>query len=192
MAYNTIYEKLTANPDDLIGAFAYIIYKQQKVDFYKSFAGRTPTPDEVKNFHAIASLDTSIAAYRAQGEAMAQAFLNASLDELVERTEADTRQDTLYKHIETVSSGLAAKLGVINDSLQAKRTVGGWARDVGGNLLVNLVTIFVIGAFVLGYKFMGELQQNAEQKAGLNSTTAAPANVGGAAKPAETVPPPKS
>ena len=191
MAYNTIYEKLTANPDDPVGAFAYIIYKQQKVDFYKSFAGRAPTPEEINNFHAIASLDTSIAAYRAQGEAMAQAFLNASLDELVERTEADTRQDTLYKHIETVSSGLTAKLGAINDSLQAKRTFLGWARDVGGNLLVNLVTIFVIGAFVLGYKFMGELQQNAEKKAGLNATTTAPANEARTEKPAETVPPPK-
>lgn len=65
MAYNTIYEKLIGNQDDPVGAFAYIIYKQQKVDYCKSFLGRAPTKEELDSFHAIASLDTSIAAYRA-------------------------------------------------------------------------------------------------------------------------------
>jgi hypothetical protein len=42
-------------------------------------------------------------------------------------------------------------------------------RDVTGNLLVNLVSIFVLGALLLGYKFTGELQQGVEKKSGLNS-----------------------
>jgi hypothetical protein len=169
MTFNTVYQKLTGDPNDLVGAFAYIIYKQQKVDFCKSSPNGTPSPEELKQFHAIASLDTSIAAYRAQGEAMAQAFLNASLDELVERTELDTRQDTLYKYIGTVEAGLDGKLQALSDSLQAKRTIAGWARDVSGNLLVNLATILVIGSLVFGYKFLGELQQNTEKKAGIAS-----------------------
>lgn len=170
MAHNAIYEKLTADPDDLIGALAYIIYKQQKVDFSRSFPGRNPTKEELEGFHAIAMLDTSIAAYRLQGEAMAQAFLNASLDEVVERTEADTRQDTLYKYVGSVSAALETRLSALNDSLNAKRTVAGWARDVAGNLIVNLVTILVIGALVFGYKFIGELQQQTEHKAGLGTS----------------------
>lgn len=40
----------------------------------------------------------------------------------------------------------------------------GWVRDVGGNLLVNLVSIFVLGALLLGYNFSAELQQGTEKK----------------------------
>lgn len=171
MAHNTIYEKLTADPNDPVGAFAYIIYKQQKVDYCKSFGGRDLTRDELNTFHAIASLDTSITAYRAQGEAMAQAFLNASLDELVDRTEVATRQDILYTQMETVKAGLEGKLTLIHGTLDAKRTFAGWGRDIAGNLLVNLVSIFVLGALVLGYRFSGELQQGAENKVGLGGAT---------------------
>lgn len=169
MVYNTIYEKLTADPNDLVGAFAYIIYKQQKVDYFKSFGGRELRREEVESFHAIAALDTSIAAYRTQGEALAQTFLNASLDELVERTEAATRKDTLHRQIDTVHAGLAARLAAISESLNARRTLSGWACDVAGNLLVNLVSIFVLGALLLGYRFCGELQQSAEKKVGVNA-----------------------
>lgn len=62
----------------------------------------------------------------------------------------------------------------MNAALGAKRTVWGWLRDVGGNLVVNIVTIFVIGAVVIGYSFLSELQQRTERKAGVN-TQAAPA-----------------
>lgn len=171
MAYSTVYEKLTADPDDAAGAFAYIIYKQQKIDYCKSFGGRAPTPQELDSFHAIANLDTSIAFYRVQGEALAQTFLNASLDELVERTQAATRQDTLYRQIEAFNVGLMDKLSAISDTLGAKRTLLGWVRDITGNLLVNLVSIFVLGALLLGYKFSGELQQGAEKKAELKAMT---------------------
>lgn len=167
MAYNTIYEKLTADPNDLVGALAYIIYKQQKVEFCKTTSGGNPSREEIERFHAIASLDASIAAYRSQAEAMAQAFLNESLDDLVQRTEAETRQDVLYKYIGTTNAGVQTQLMTVNAALAAKRTWVGWLRDVGGNLIVNVVTILVIGALVLGYKFVGELQQRTESKAGL-------------------------
>ena len=169
MAYNTIYEKLTADPNDLVGALAYIIYKQQKVEFCKITSGGNPSREEIERFHAIASLDASIAAYRSQAEAMAQAFLNEGLDDLVQRTEAETRQDVLYTYIGTTNSGVQAQLTAVNTALDAKRTLAGWARDVGGNLVVNVVTILVIGALVLGYKFIGEIQQRTEVKAGLGS-----------------------
>jgi hypothetical protein len=167
MAYNTIYEKLTADPNDLVGALAYIIYKQQKVEFFKTTSGGNPSREEIERFHAIASLDASIAAYRSQGEAMAQAFLNAGLDDLVQRTEADTRQDVLYRYLSTINTGLQRQLTTIDTMLSARRTWLGWLRDVGGNLVVNVVTILIIGALVLGYKFLGEVQHHTETKTGI-------------------------
>ena len=170
MAYNTIYERLTADPNDLVGALAYISYKQQKVEFCKATSGGSPSREEIERFHAIASLDTSIAAYRSQAEAMAQAFLNESLDDLAHRAETETRQDVLYRYIATVNADLQSQLTTINQALAAKRTWLGWLRDVGGNLIVNVVTILVIGALVLGYKFIGEVQQHAEIKAGVGTS----------------------
>ncbi len=101
---------------------------------------------------------------------MAQNFLNAGLDDLVERTEKETRDDVVYKRVESVNSELRAQLLSIDRSLQAKRTFWGWARDISGNLLVNLVTIFVIGVLAFGYQITGRLQLSAENKVGLGTT----------------------
>ncbi|MET0322815.1 MAG: hypothetical protein ABW069_19005, partial [Duganella sp.] len=166
------YEQLTADPNDLVGALAYIIYKQQKVEFFKSTAGGNPSREEIERFHAIASLDASIAAYRSQGEAMAQAFLNAGLDDLVQRTEADTRQDVLYRHLSTINTGLQRQLATVDAMLSARRTWLGWLRDVGGNLVVNVVTVLIIGALVLGYKFLGEVQHHTEATSGIGASGA--------------------
>ena len=42
MTYSSVYQRLTADPSDAIGVFAYVIYKQQKMEFCKSFGSREP------------------------------------------------------------------------------------------------------------------------------------------------------
>lgn len=172
MAYNTIYERLTADPNDLQGALAYIIYKKHKVDFYKSHTGGGPSQEEIESFHAIASLQTSLDLYRSQAEALVANFLNLALDEISERTANETRQDILYKHIGDVSVGLQTQLTTINDSLGAKRTLLGWLRDVSGNITVNIVTVIIIGAILIGTNALGDLQKAIEQKVGLGGQSA--------------------
>jgi hypothetical protein len=172
MTEDSVFQRLTADPNDAAGALAYIAYKRQKIEFCKSFGDREPTREELHGFHAVASLDTSIDAYRSQGEAIAESFLNASLDELAANAKAATCQHTLYRKIESGNVRLEEKLGAIAESIGAKRTLVGWLRDVSGNLLVNLVSIFVLGALLLGYRFSAELQQGAERKAGVSDTTA--------------------
>ena len=132
---NAIYETLIADLHDPVDVFAYIIYKQNKADFCRSFGADGPSAEALRQFPAIASLDTSIEAYRAKGAAMAQNFLNEGLDRLVRSS--------------------------VDRSLHARRTFGGWVRDVGGNLLVNLVTIAVIGSLVIGYQYSSRFQQGA-------------------------------
>jgi hypothetical protein len=191
MAYSPIYEKLTGDPNDLVGALAYIIYKQQKVEYCMSYPNSTPSRDDLDRFHAVAALPVSLENYRAQGEARVRKFLDAALDKVAERTESETRENILYTHIgststglqsqlttistglqsqlATISTGLQTQLASIDDTLAAKRTWLGWLRDVGGNLIVNVVTILVIGALVIGYQFLGNFQKHAEAKAGLNA-----------------------
>jgi len=56
VTYSSVYQRLTADSNDAIGVFAYIIYKQQKVEFCESFGGREPTKEELNSFNVIASL----------------------------------------------------------------------------------------------------------------------------------------
>lgn len=164
MSRNVIYERLTAIPDDPIGVFAYMVYKQQKIEFLKSFGGREPTREELDGFHAVACLDSSIEAYRARGEVFAKLFLSAGTDGFIEDVEVSTRQDVLFQQVESVKIVVLEKLTAIENALSAKRTFVGWVREVGGNLVVNLVTILVLGALLLGYNFSAELQQGTEKK----------------------------
>jgi len=172
VTYSSVYQRLTADPSDAIGVFAYIIYKQQKIEFCKSFGGRELTAEELDSFNAIASLDASISVYRARGETLMRFFVSAGLDELVDSVEASARQGVLYRKIESGNVDLQEKLAGMSETLRAKRTIIGWVRDVSGNLIVNLVSIFVLGALLLGYRFSAELQQDAERKAGVGDTTA--------------------
>ena len=172
MTGNSVFQRLIADPNDAAGALAYIAYKRQKIEFCKSFGDREPTREELHGFHTVASLDTSIDAYRSQGEAIAESFLNASLDELAADVKAATCQHTLYRKIESGNFRLEEKLGAIAESIGERRTLVGWLREVSGNLLVNLVSIFVLGALLLGYRFSAELQQGVERKAGMSGMTA--------------------
>ncbi|MBP1207096.1 hypothetical protein JOD97_005175 [Duganella sp. 1411] len=38
----SVFQRLTADPNDAAGAFAYIAYKRQKVEFCKTFGDRQP------------------------------------------------------------------------------------------------------------------------------------------------------
>jgi hypothetical protein len=165
----------------LVGALAYIIYKKQKVEFCKNHPTGAPDRAELDNFHRIASLQTSVDSYRAQAEALAQAFLTVALDDLADRTETETRQDVLSKQLTTVTTGLQTQLNTVNTGLQtqlntinsvldAKRSWVGWGRDVGGNLVVNLLTIVIIGAIVIGYRSWADIQQGAEARVGIGTS----------------------
>lgn len=166
---NTLYEKFIADLHDPVDIFAYIIYKQNKADFCRSCGADGPSAEELRQFHAIASLDTSIAAYRTQGAAMAQNFLNEGLDRLVSSTEKATRDDVVVRCIDAVSQDLGSRIDSIDRFMHARRTFSGWIRDVGGNLLVNLVTIAVIGALVIGYQYSGRFQQGAAPAAAVTA-----------------------
>jgi len=167
--HKSVYETLTAD-NDLVGMFAYIIYKRNKIEFCRSFHGDRPTSEVLEQFNAIASLDTSLDAYRAQGEAMARQFFNDGLSELAERTEREMRDDVVVRRIDAVNQDLGSRIDGVDRSLHARRTFSGWIRDVGGNLLVNLVTIAVIGALVIGYQYGGRFQQDAVPPAPASAT----------------------
>lgn len=136
-----MYQKLVSDPEDAVGMFAYIAYKRHKVEFRLSLNGREPTQQELDDFHAFASLATSIASYRAQAAKLMTTLMSNALSELACDAKSEARQSVVYQQIEVVNAGLMGKLNLIDSALQAKRTFAGWLRDIAGNLVVNLVTV---------------------------------------------------
>lgn len=172
MARNGIYEKLTSDPGDLVGILAYIAYKQHKIEFCQITADGNPSSEQVEQFQAVAAMETSLAHYRTQAGAMVQVFISAGLNKIAEQAEAEAREDALFHHLRQVQANLSSELQTINASIVSKRTLLGWLRDVGANLLVNLVTILMIGTLVLGYQSYTRMQQDTESKVGLHTPDA--------------------
>jgi hypothetical protein len=142
--YNKVYESLVTGPDDAVGAFAYVLYKQHKVKFIKDFESRNrrlPTPEEMEAFHHQNCLDTQLQGYKERGETLAQAFLNAGLAEHISRIEDEVRMSALSERFKGVET-----------RLDEKKNLTSWFRDIGTNVVVNILTVLVVGAIFLGSK----------------------------------------
>lgn len=87
--YNSIYDKLVEGEGDLVGAFAYCFYKEQKRAFCEQIRtdhAREPNQAELSTFYLTSCVPQSIAAYRDRGEKLVNAFLQTYLSEAPERS----------------------------------------------------------------------------------------------------------
>lgn len=85
--YNWVYRQLVTDPDDAVGAFAYVLYKQEKIAFIeaiKQSQGREPTPEELRTFHTQTSTQPRIDSYIKSAEQLASDFPNAGLKKQLE------------------------------------------------------------------------------------------------------------
>lgn len=142
MAYSDAYAKYVTAADDLVGIIAYGLYKQAKVKFVQSHHSTSgPTAQQLQSFHDNMCMDDTVDAYRTRALQVYNAIFQVKVAQMFQEREKAFNQDQIGQHLLS-----------IKNKLDAKRTLGGWAADVVGNLLVNVVTIFVIGALLLGYK----------------------------------------
>ncbi len=171
----SVYSLLVADPNDVLAALAYTTYKQHKVETIEEIEMRTgqpATPADLEAFERTARTPSALAMYGRQAEHLIQAFLRITLSE---------RQGALTA--EFANSEISRQLAAIQANQNANRTVWGWFRVVGGNLAVNIMTILVIGALLLGYRWYEEVAGVVSSKAGLHSkSTTQP---GGSAAPTD-------
>lgn len=157
--YNQVYERLVSGPDDAVGAFAYVLYKQHKIEFIKSVNSReqrNPTSAEMDVFHQQNCLDTQLKGYTERAQVLAQSFLNIGLEEHIAKFEQEVRRDMLYTRFQAVES-----------KLDERRGFGGWVANVTSNLVVNVMTIIVVGAIFIGYQKIADFNSGAESKVGI-------------------------
>ncbi|CAM2156960.1 conserved protein of unknown function [Pararobbsia alpina] len=168
-SYNQVFELLVDGPTDAVGAFAYVLYKEQKVEYVKHIRAqmkRPPTRQELESFRAQNSLPQQVDGLRERGVLLADQFLTDGLAACIPEIEARVNASVLSEQIESVRSGVVR----IEDTLARKRTLKGWIADIGGNLVVNILTIALIGAVIAGYKVMSKATSRAEETVGLSSS----------------------
>lgn len=159
MAVNLIYTQLVRDNSDAVGMFAYALYKQQKMAFFERIDtqhGRLPTNDELESFHMTSTLPPSIHGYREQAEALVSAFLNEALEQKIEQIEASVKDSIIASHLVDIKA-----------QISHKKTFNGWFASVAENLTVNIVTILIIGALVIGSNGLGSLSDKAAAAVGL-------------------------
>lgn len=152
--HNHVYERLVSSPDDAVGAFAYVLYKQHKVAFIRNILeqyARPPTDEEMAVFCQQSGLESQLEGYKARAQALAENFLANGLMEHVARISLELRE-----------SEFSRRFDVIERKLDGRRGFWGWCAQVSANLLVNVVTIIVVGAAVIGYRSLNSLNSSAE------------------------------
>lgn len=159
MSYNYIYKELVQDNSDAVGIFAYAIYKQHKIDFINKIQldeSREPTDEELNSFHR--SSMAHIEGYRIQGEALIANFLTESLAQRVNNIEKDVENAVIGNHLNDIKA-------LIN----SEKTWTGWVKDVLSNLSVNILTILLIGAVIIGYHAFGDFLSKTEAAAGVTN-----------------------
>jgi len=153
--YNWIYKQLVTNPDDAVGAIAYVLYKGEKIAFIEATEAthhRAPTPDEMRVFHAQSCALAKLDAYRAQAKQLGEAFLNAGLATKLKQYEDDVHDGVINQNVSAVLAELKARKGFV-----------AWMGDMVASLGVNIATIIVIGALLGGYQALARFNSALEK-----------------------------
>lgn len=140
--YSPAYTRYVNGRSDLVGIIAYCLYKESKNAFIEGFLksrSRQPTIDEMSGFVVHSCLPNTIEAYRD----MASKIVQASFRNEVSKEAAKESKDFLNR-------GISDRLGEIDKKLKEPKTIKGWFRDAGKELVSNILAIFVIGIFLFG------------------------------------------
>lgn len=90
--YNYIYKTLVTGPGDMVGALAYALYKEEKIQFIAEFEKahhREPTDAELACFHQTSNLPARLASYQDRAQGLLEDFMDEVLaTELIEQQRA--------------------------------------------------------------------------------------------------------
>jgi hypothetical protein len=104
MAYNWIFKELVKGPDDVSGALAYVLYKNEKVAYIERFTadqGRDPTEADLAEFHRMTNLPGRLDAYRSQADDLLETFLDNVLTTELLTYKQEVKDDATVKAVKT-------------------------------------------------------------------------------------------
>ncbi len=123
--YSWVYQELTKNDNggyNLVNSVAYIIYKQRKIDFYKSHNGN-PTEEQVKNFHEIFLMEASIEGLRTEASIIVTQILQNTLANKIIEIETRLEQEdsaAMKRELEALKNTVSQSQNNLNSELNTK------------------------------------------------------------------------
>lgn len=147
--YNYIYKKLVQGPNDVVGALAYALYKQEKIAYVTDWTeanGRAPIDSELIEFHRMTNMPQRIAAYKQEANTLLQEFLDDALFIVLQERNKEMQEGFLAQQLSGISNQINARASEHRRSL-AKRN-GFWT-GVGQNVVAGVVTTLIAFGFVL-------------------------------------------
>lgn len=94
--YNEIYSELVQGPDDIVGLFAYAMYKTEKIEYIRTFKkdhnGQSPADDDLVIFHTLSA--QRIASYRTLAEGQMSKTMDAIVSEKLDQFKVITEEET--------------------------------------------------------------------------------------------------
>lgn len=150
-----VYDQLVTGPNDFIGALAYSLYKQTKVEWLVNLqaanGGLDPTLAESKMFHDFNILPAQLQGYKDRATALAATFLNVATQARLDELSADTVQSALAAKFDATHQAVTVELISYRRELAARRGVHGWLAEVGAALITNFLTIILVALIAYGY-----------------------------------------
>lgn len=179
--YNWIYERLVQDENDLVGAIAYVLYKQQKIEFIEGVKKENdgdPTAEQWVEFHRLTCLESSILNYQKRAEDLVNQFLRNMLSSHAEQLEAQAAQQMAVR-VELVTSALKEKIAelegsintnhaVISTEITNKKSILNRLGEAFLNILYSLAIIAIVGGIFNGYKWISSLNNQAENVSGID------------------------
>lgn len=178
--YNWIYERLVQDENDLVGAIAYVLYKQQKIEFIEGIeraSSTDPSAEQWAEFHRLTCLESSILNYQKRAEDLVNQFLRNMLSGHIEQLDAQAAQQ-MAARVDLVTGGLREKIielensintnhAVINAEITNKKSILNRLGEAFLNILYGLAIIAIVGGIFNGYKWISSLNSQAESASGI-------------------------
>lgn len=147
--YNYIYKKLVQSPNDVVGALAYGLYKEEKIAYlteFKTANNRDPEDADLLEFHRLTNLQQRIDAYKLQAEGLLQEFLDDVLAEQLLVQEQQLQSELLSKKVDHLTTLVTTRANDLRDEVQRKQKF--WV-GVRQNIVAGLATTLLTFGFVL-------------------------------------------
>lgn len=178
--YNWVYKRLVSSENDLVGAIAYVLYKEHKIEFIlkvESETGGDPTPEQWSSFHQHSCLESSLAGFQKRAEDLVNEFLKGALTSHAEyiETQADERMEERVKlatqdlknQIVTLQNQITSNYQTIATEISNKKSKIARLGEAFYSIIYGVIALMLIGGGVVGYNAVSKFMNNTETVAGL-------------------------
>ena len=132
LGYNSVYDRLVKDENDILGQIAYAIYKSHKKAFIirkQEGLGLSPGPREVVDDYVLNQTDEMLNVYKSHAEKLARAFLDASYGKQLDQEMKALRRALLPRSWwYGVGQSIAASFLFVLAGFILLRAVGSWEK----------------------------------------------------------------